>query len=76
MGLVEGCNLCHLKDVRAPKTYNLQRADTLHKEHPLPKFKCNDCHRELMTAATLDALRKARETALTESCKRCHVEPK
>lgn len=76
LGLTEGCNLCHLRDTRAPKTYALERAATLHREHPRDKVECSACHDAMLTADTLDQLRQARQRAAELSCKDCHAIPK
>ena len=76
LGLTEGCNLCHVKDAKAPKTFDLERASRLHHEHPVEKVACTECHAANLTAETVEAAVAARATASDKSCGRCHKIPK
>ena len=75
LNLLEGCNLCHLSDARAPKTYNLERASILHKEHPRDQIPCSACHSAILTATSLEEIRAARLEASETSCQGCHEIP-
>jgi hypothetical protein len=72
LGLTEGCNLCHLDEVRDRKDYNIEEASLRHKEHP--SLKCADCHAPILTARTLGELKAARDESAVRSCARCHNE--